>query len=91
MKYQICFSQNPDGKNYLHEMMKGCVIELPSPPPPPPRSAELEERIKRLRKENEQRQYEQMVMNVTGSLRNKEESFAAECRFSNQLVLKHIL
>jgi len=80
--------KNPDGKNYLHEMMKGCVIELPSPPSPPPRSAELEERIKRLRKENEQRQYEQMVMNVTGSLRNKEESFAAELKVLNSQLLE---
>lgn len=75
--------QNPDGKNYLHEMMKRCVIELPSPPPPPPRSPELENRLNRLRKEQEQRQYDEMVKNVvTTSQAKKEENFSADRMFS---------
>ena len=83
--------QHPDGKHYLHEMVKGCVIELPSLSPPPARSPELENRLKRLRKEQEQRQYDKMVKNVAyTSQANSDESFAAESKFSNLLHIESI-
>ena len=73
--------QTESPKIYLHELAKGCKIVLPSPPPDPPRSKELEARIERLRKEQEQRQYNKMVQNVSRIPEdNKEESFAAESK-----------
>jgi len=81
--------QHPDGKHYLHEMVKGCVLELPSPSPPPARSPELENRLKRLRKEQEQRQYDKMVKNVAyTSQANSDESFAAEMKVVNSQLLE---
>jgi len=81
--------QHPDGKHYLHEMVKGCVIELPSPSPPPARSPELENRLKRLRKEQEQRQYDKMVKNVAyASQAHSDESFAAEMKVVNSQLLE---
>lgn len=68
-------------KVYLHELMKGSNIILPTPLPDPPRSKELEARIVRLRKEQEQRQYNKMIQNVSRRSEGKEESFAAESNY----------
>ena len=67
-------------KVYLHELTKGCQVVMPSPPPDPPRNPELEARIVRLRKEQEQRQYNKMIQNVSRTPEGKEESFAAESK-----------
>lgn len=74
-------------KVYLHQLMKGCTVVLPSVPPPPPRNPVLEARIIRLRKEQEKRQYEKMVRNVAQTSGPVEETFAAEMKTINsQLV-----
>lgn len=81
--------QNPDGITYLHQLMEGCIIELPTLPLPPPRSPELENRLARLRKEQEQKQYEKMVKNVTfTSQPQTNESFAAELKVLNRQLLE---
>lgn len=60
-------------------MMEGCHVLLPSPPGPGPRNPELQERIERLRKQLERKQYDQMVMNVTRTgPQLDEETFASE-------------
>jgi hypothetical protein len=74
------FLQMESPKVYLHELIKGCHVVLPSPPPDPPRNPELEARIVRLRKEQEQRQYNKMIQNVSRTPEGKEESFAAESK-----------
>lgn len=70
-------------KPHLHELTSGCIIILPSPPPDPPRNKELEARVLRLRKEQEQRQYNKMIQNVSRTPEGKEESIAADSK--NQL------
>ena len=67
-------------KVYLHQLMKGCTVVLPSVPLPPPRNPVLEARIIRLRKEQEKRQYEKMVRNVAQTSGPVEETFAAESK-----------
>lgn len=75
-------------KVYLHELVKGCDIVLPSPPSDPPRNKELEARIVRLRKEQEQRQYNKMIQNVSRTPEGKEESFAAEMKLINSQLIE---
>lgn len=65
-------------KPYLHELTRGCEVILPSPPPDPPRNKELEARVQKLRKQQEQVQYNKMIQNVSRTPEGKEESFAAE-------------
>ena len=69
-------------KVYLHDLIKGSSIILPSPPPDPPRNKELEARVERLRKEQEQRQYNKMVHNVSRKPEMKEETFASESKYN---------
>lgn len=76
-------------KVYLHELIKGCDVVIPSPPPDPPRNKELEARIVRLRKEQEQRVYNKMIQNVSRTPEGKEESFAAESK-SNSAIFQTI-
>lgn len=67
-------------KVYLHELIKGSDVELPSPPPDPPRNPVLEARIQRLRKEQERKQYEKMVQNVSQNPEPvQQDSISAEC------------
>lgn len=73
---------------YLHELVKGCDIVLPTPPSDPPRNKELEARIVRLRKAQEQRQYNKMIQNVSRTPEGKEESFAAESNTTLNSVSK---
>lgn len=72
--------QLQDPKIRLRELMRGSEALLPTPPPDPPRSPELEARIARLRKEQEQREYSKMVQDVAQKSESttKEESVAAE-------------
>lgn len=65
---------------HLHELMKGSEVQLPKLAPDPPRNPELQARIERLRKEQEQREYEKMVHNVSHVKEFKENSIAAECK-----------
>ena len=66
---------------YLHELMKGSSVELPTPPPDPPRNPELEARIQRLRKEQERKEYDKMVHNVAQDPEPiKQDSIAAESK-----------
>lgn len=75
-------------KVYLHELVKGCDIVLPTPPSDPPRNKELEARIVRLRKAQEQRQYNKMIQNVFRTPEGKEESFAAEMKLINSQLIE---
>ncbi|XP_046456511.1 uncharacterized protein LOC124203741 [Daphnia pulex] len=75
-------------KVYLHELIKGCDVVIPSPPPDPPRNKELEARIVRLRKEQEQRVYNKMIQNVSRTPEGKEESFAAEMKLINSQLIE---
>jgi hypothetical protein len=68
--------------------MKGCAIILPSPQPDPPRNKELEARIVRLRKQQEQLLYNNMIQNVSRTPEGKEESFAAESMSNFAIFLK---
>ena len=68
-------------KVYLHQLVKGCTVVLPSLPPPPPRNPQLEARIIRLRKEQEKKQYEKMVRNVAHTSGPVEETFASESKY----------
>ena len=68
-------------KVYLHQLVKGCSVVLPSLPPPPPRNPQLEARIIRLRKEQEKQQYEKMVRNVAHTSGPAEETFASESKY----------
>lgn len=68
-----------DPNIHLHEIVKGSNVIIPTPPPDPPRNKELEARVQRLRKEQEQKQYDKMVQNVSSPTPDhKDESFAAE-------------
>lgn len=50
---------------HFHEMMSGCEMVLPEPKFPP-RNPELEARIKKLRAEQENREYRKMTENIDG-------------------------
>ena len=63
----------------MHELLRGSDVQLPKPAPDPPRNPELQARIERLRKEQEQREYDKMVHNVSRAKEFKDESIAAEC------------
>ena len=78
--YVFLHVQTKNPTVFLHQLIEGSAVELPTLPPPPPRSKELEARIERLKKEQEWRQYEQMVMNVSSKKTYKDDSFAAESK-----------
>lgn len=79
VKFFLQFEFQMDNPNiHLHELADGSSVILPAPPPDPPRNQELEARVQKLRKEQEQRQYDKMVQNVSRAPDAKEESFAAE-------------
>lgn len=53
----------------FHELLAGCELVLPVPKLPP-RNPELEARVQRLRKEQEDREYRKMVGNIDSSNMN---------------------
>jgi hypothetical protein len=55
--------KNDDKTRHFHEIMSGCEMVLPQPKFPP-RNPELEARVQRLRKEQEDREYKRMTQNV---------------------------
>lgn len=76
---------------YLHQLVRDSRLELPTPPAPAPRDPELERRVQRLRKEQEQRQYQRMVANVAASSRKfdvDDESFAAQMKQVNKQLVE---
>ncbi|CAG0893119.1 unnamed protein product [Darwinula stevensoni] len=60
-----CSKLLPDGVS-LHTLIEESMVVLPRPYIPP-RNPELEKRIQRLRKEQENRQYQEMTKNLTFS------------------------
>ena len=55
--------ENARGAVSFHELMTSCEMVLPSPVYPP-RNPELEARIKKLRAQQENREYNQMTRNI---------------------------
>ena len=55
--------ENARGTFSFHELMTSCEMVLPSPKYPP-RNPELEARIKKLRAQQENREYNQMTRNI---------------------------
>lgn len=71
----------------LHEWLQKCQIELPEPPVIP-RNPELEARVKRLKLEQQEREYQNMTKNVDASrAKIPDESIASQCKS----LLKYLL
>ncbi|XP_034253446.1 transmembrane protein 199 [Thrips palmi] len=72
---------------YLHKLLQGCDIVLPQPPVIE-RNPELEARVQRLRKEQEDRQYRAMTKNVdTVRMRHPDDSIGYQMKMLNTHIV----
>ncbi|KAK2726164.1 hypothetical protein QYM36_000573 [Artemia franciscana] len=72
----------------LHKMLRCCDILLPTLPAPPPRDPQLEARCLRLRKEQEQKEYDAMVNRIAPPKERKPDNLAAELREVNRQLIQ---
>ncbi|XP_065568340.1 transmembrane protein 199-like [Artemia franciscana] len=72
----------------LHKMLRCCDILLPTLPAPPPRNPQLEARCLRLRKEQEQKEYDAMVNRIAPPKERKPDNLAAELREVNRQLIQ---
>lgn len=76
-------------KEYLNEWLEGSTLHLPAYEPPP-RNPELEARIQRLKAEQANREYKEMVRSVDKEQKLDTDSFGKEVKAMNSHILSFI-
>lgn len=78
---------DPSSSTYLHKLLEGCEIVLPQPPVIE-RNPELEARIQRLKKEQEEREYKAMTKNVDNvRVRHPDDSIGYQMKMMNSHII----
>ncbi|KAK3925901.1 Transmembrane protein 199 [Frankliniella fusca] len=80
-------SGNESSGIFLHKLLEGCEIVLPQPPVTE-RNPELEARIQRLKKEQEDREYKAMTKNVDNvRIRHPDDSIGYQMKMINSHII----